>query len=363
MLTKEEIRQINDNLHAPVLSLVLHVDPGYRQNQSDTPAWRIWLKSTLREIEKEADARGEDTAAAWSGLRKRLENWLATYTPQGKTLIVFVDGDSLFTYELPVTLENHATLGEADLTPVLWAIDEYERYLIALVDQEEAKFLSAYLGNTSTESTMSIDLDLDWGEKTLMPVTAQGESAIREGSNRERFEDMIEAHVDRFHQDVADHIHVLLGEMEASRLIIGGAGRAAHNVRGKLHETVVDRLVDVLPIPIDASETRIRDSVLEAGLQHERQHEEKLLAEVIGYAKADGRGALGVEAVDRAFTMQQVELLLLPYPPEDPKSAAALTNRALQSNSEVELIHGEPAERLREEGGVAARLYYAINEV
>jgi peptide subunit release factor 1 (eRF1) len=208
---------------------------------------------------------------------------------------------------------------------------------------------------------MTIDLDFDWGEKTLMPATARGDSALREGSNRERFEDMIEAHVDRFHQDVADHIRKLLAESTSSRLVIGGAERAAHNVRDKLHETVAQNLVDILSIPMSASENDIREEVLKAGRHYEREHEQTLVDEVIGFAKAGGRGALGEDEVHRAFTMQQVELLLLPYPPQDPDVAATLTKKALDNNSEIELIHGKPAEALQQEGGVAARLYYSVN--
>lgn len=40
---------------------------------------------------------------------------------------------------------------------------------------------------------------------------------------------------------------------------------------------------------------------------------------------------------------------------------ATLPARMMQSSSTVELVHGEAAERLREEGGIAARLYYVVN--
>lgn len=363
MLTKDAIRQLNDRLSTPALSLYLHVDPGYQQNQAETPAWRIWLKTALRDLEQaEEEGRDETRAEQWGAIRQQLDNWMDSYRPAGKTLVFFADVDQQFTYELPVALQNRASFGKPNLTPALWAIDEYERYLIVLVDQEQAKFMSAYLGNSSTEDTMTIDLDLDWGEKTLMPATPRGDSAIREGSNRERFEDMIGAHIDRFHQDVADHIRELLQDLGANRLVIGGAERAAHNVRSKLHETIEKALVTVLPIPMASSDKDIRQSVLQAGLEYERNYESEIVNQVIDFAKADGRGALGNEAVDRAFTMQQVELLLLPYPPEDDEEAARLTRKALENNSHIELIHGDPAARLREEGGVAARLYYSINE-
>ena len=83
--------------------------------------------------------------------------------------------------------------------------------------------------------------------------------------------------------------------------------------------------------------------------------------QVIDFAKSRGRGALGEEAVKMALDMQRVELLILSWPTNNPDLSDDLAFRALQLNSEIELVHGEAAERLNAEGGVAARLYYAFN--
>jgi len=359
MLDRNEVQKIRNSLEALVLSLYLRVDPGYQQNQSQNPAWRIWLKTELRNAEEKF---GEERAEAWSAIKQRVQQWLDNYNPRGKTLVLFSDENDLIYYELPITLDNHMAVGAADLTSLLWAVDEYERYLIVLVDQEQAKFTTAYLGSTTSQSEMSIDLDYDWGQKTLMPASSGTGHALNSGNNRERFEDMIDAHVDRFHQDVADYIQTLTDELGASRLIIGGAERAAHNVRNKLHETMEKQVVDVLPIPVETNENDLIAHVAKAGLKYERDFEKNLVEEVIGFAKAQGRGAIGEEAVKQAFTMQQVETLILSYPPEDPDLTASLTWEALEQNSQIELVHGDPANALREEGGIAARLYYTVSE-
>jgi len=363
MLTRETIQQLAMELSQPTLSLYLHVDPGYQQNQAETPAWRIWLKNALRDIK--GNLKNEQNKL-WDSVEARVSKWIEQYTPRGKTLVLFLDENKLFDYELPFALENHASFGNVDVVPLLWAIDEYERYLIILVDQEQARLLSAYLGGTTSESEMSIDLDYDWGEKTLMPASAKGSQegsrALREGNNRELFEDMIEAHVDRFHQDVANQIRETFNELNTPRIIIGGAERAAHNVRSKLHESVIPHVVNILPIPFQASENEIYSYVVDAGLDYERERERDLVDQVIGFAKAGGRGALGIEDVNRAFTMQQVELLLLPYPPTEEDQAVELLHKAMEANSKIELVHGSPANVLRNEGGVAARLYYSIEE-
>jgi hypothetical protein len=39
------------------------------------------------------------------------------------------------------------------------------------------------------------------------------------------------------------------------------------------------------------------------------------------------------------------------------------TLKAMDSSSKFELVHGDAADRLMQEGGVAARLYYAVTPV
>jgi hypothetical protein len=45
---------------------------------------------------------------------------------------------------------------------------------------------------------------------------------------------------------------------------------------------------------------------------------------------------------------------------DDADLAAELPLRTFASGGSVELVHGEAADRLNQEGGLAARLYYAL---
>jgi hypothetical protein len=75
----------------------------------------------------------------------------------------------------------------------------------------------------------------------------------------------------------------------------------------------------------------------------------------------DGRPwALGRQAVMQALEQQRVELLLAPWPLHDPETFQDATARVFASNGTIELVHGRAAERLRAEGGLGARLYYAL---
>jgi hypothetical protein len=61
-----------------------------------------------------------------------------------------------------------------------------------------------------------------------------------------------------------------------------------------------------------------------------------------------------------ALEQQRVELLIAPWPLADESLAQELPLRVMQSGIQFELIYGEAAETLINEGGLAARLYYAL---
>lgn len=350
-IDKSLLRQLLAETEGPVLSLYLAVDPRDRENQSMTPQWQIWLKNKLRELSQQADR------ATWAALQGRLDTYFEGYSAAGRTLVLFMTPDDLYTYELPVRLEHDAAYGQPLLAPLLWAVDEYERYLIIQVDQDRAAFHSAYLGHIDETDRLQIDLDYDWREKTMMPSYSREGT---HGSHRDHFEDTIAAHVRRYYRDVADRARELSGENGVDRIILGGSDKSAHAVRELLHSKLAAQVVAITPLPMTLNGHEVLQRVLPLAEEYERQYEAQLLDSVIGLARSEGRGALGHEDVLRALEMQQVELLIVPWPLADAGLAHHLSTLALEQGFEIELVHGNAAARLHEAGGLAARLYYPL---
>jgi len=365
MIRQNDIRDIANTFADNTLSLYLHVDAGYIENQADTPAWQIYLKNSLSETKQSLD---ESQKEDWNAITEQLDDFFQAYSPSGRTLAVFVNGDQIVTEELPFGIDNQHYFGQPYVSPLLWAIDEYEQYLVVMVDSESAQFHKAYLGNLETEAEMTIDLDYDWGEKSLMPPSNASNSgegtghAVREGSNRDAFDDMISAHVDRFYSDIADKVKEFMSDEQPMRLILGGDERAAHALEDKLHESVTKHFVAVLPIPMTASSSEIMKRIATTAYNYERNFEYELVEDVMSSAFAGGSGALGRDGLDTAMTMQQVELFIIPYDllQEDKDYVHDITMWALDNNSRIEFIHGQAANKLKSNGGIAARLYYSI---
>ena len=357
MLTKTAIRTLLNEAPNPLLSIYLKVDPAYQPNQNESPAWYIYLKNALREIEKEF----EQVPAKWQDIKESVFDYAQNYVPRSKTLAIFANSDYMEVFDIPVSLENRVSYGAPMLMPLLWATDEYKRYLVVLVDHEQARFMSAYLGQVTGDEQMTLDFDdYDFGDSRF--IQSRGGATGSQGSGQDDFADMRDEHIRRFHSDVATRIRKLMGKLQANRIVLGGNEQAAKQVHNLLHDTQKQQVVGMVTVPIDSSDSRVAKSIQPLAENYEREQEAKLIDSVIGLAKSGGRGTLGYHYTKRAFEMQQVELLLLPFPMDDEALATELSLLALNSGTKIELLHGEPADKLRDEGGIAARLYYPLQE-
>lgn len=358
MLDNSVIRDLLEKTADGVFSLYLYVDPGYQPNQNEQPAWHIYAKNALKDFSE------QDDSTHWQTVKEHAENFMDSYSVQSKSLVLFVNEDGVIdSFDLPIAIQNSHTFGKIDVVPLLWALDEYEHYLVVLVDSEQARFVRASLGGATTDEEMSIDFD-DYDFRNKQFIHANHGDGIdgQQGSGGDNFADMKAEHIRRFHKDVAEQIRDVMRDMQSERIVLAGSEQAAHQVKSLLHETVQAQVIDILAIPFDSNDSKIANEIQTAALNYERSKELDLVNEVIGFAKAGGRGALGLDAVREALKMQQVDLLILPYPMEDEALASELTLGALNSGASVELVHGSAATHLADEGNVAARLYYSVNE-
>lgn len=344
MFSTDDVRALFD-LGEPVLSIYLNVDNANRENQAAIAAWRIWLKDALKSLDPH-----------WRDLSEQAESFLTHYKPEDKALALFVSHNDLRSFALPFPVENSIHYGAAVTLPLVWMIDEYEPYLIVLVDQEKANILRGYLGSVTRQDSLELDIDdYDWHQRSEYQL-----GAMAQGNSRDLFEKMIDEHRARYYRDLAARIETLSREQDIKRIIFGGAEESAHMVKNFLPDRMQSMIVGVLPIPMYANGQDILAKAGKPAHDFERSYEMRLVDDVIDMAKANGRGALGRDDVLKALEEKRVELLILPYPVEDDTFAAELQQALLKSSGSLELVYGAAADRLRAEGGIGARLYYAI---
>jgi hypothetical protein len=339
------------------LSLYLNVDPTAPENQAMNPAWHTWAKNALRDLGN--GLKAEETAN-WTHVRDRTQSYLDAYKPSGKGLALFYGRDFERVYELPIAFENQAVFGKPLILPLLWAMEEYQPYVIVMVDHEKAHFIAAQLGSTERLESIALDLDTsDWAHKTIRSASGAA-SRVTLSNARDAFDQRVEIYQGRFHGEVGEHALKLAESLGSEHIIIAGNEQAAQNVRKQLPESAAHYLVGVMPITMRAADHEVLTAVLPMALEYERQREMKLVDDLIDMAKARGRAALGIVAVEHALDQQRVELLVVPWPVTNHYLAQEIPFRLLTAGGKIELVHGAAAERLNTEGGIAARLYYTI---
>lgn len=358
-LISDFARYAGTHEHENYLTLYLDVDQADRRNQSDPPAWRIFLKNAISDIEETLDpvqlrqwkkVRLSDTSpeTAWARTRKRVEKYLSSYKPEtGKTLVLFISPSVEYKYELPVRLDNAVYYGKPHIQEFLWALDEYEQHLVALFAQDEARALIMALGDTTAD--LEVRADQAWLREVKKSAHSQNINARDDELNR------------RFLLTMADRLDkFFLQNRDVQRVILGGNTEMAHTVLGAVHPAVRERVIGIVPIPLTDAPHEVADRIRETARQAERDHELALVNEIIGAARANGRGALGMTAVQRANERGAIQLLALTYPAESDVVEPLLLD-AVQSGAQIEFVKDEAAERVREAGGAVARLYYALS--
>ena len=360
MIDLADIKQMVTQTDEHTLTLYLNVDNAVDENQAENPAWRIWMKNKLNEL----DSFGKRQTASWDGIRGRTERFFENYQSTSKGLVFFAGADYEQVFELPMATENQGWFGRAQIAPLLWLLDEYEPYLIVLVDQEKARFFVAQLGSIGFREGLEVDIEgYDFGERTIMSNPGPGidNGSVHGGTGKEDFQNMLDEHRTRMYRQVAGAIETYVNQRHLRRYIIGGSEQAAHAVHNLLPQKLADACVAITNIPMRLSTNEILEQVQPKAIEHERQEEMHIVQETIDFAKASGRGALGMKAVMEALEMQRVELLILPW--SDVEADGLRTDlplRVFASGGSVELVHGEAADLLKREGGIAARLYYAL---
>jgi hypothetical protein len=367
MFNIQQVRDVVRNMEQPVLSFYLQVSNELQENQSDQPAWSIYVKNILRTRDQETN---NQSGGDWKTVRDRAMAYFDGYQPTSRGLVAFFSASDQQIYELPIApQENASSFGEPLVIPLLWLMDEFEPYVVVLIDQEHAQVFSTYLGDMQLERELKSDRhQFDFQQITMFhPPSAPQRTGGQptSGSEKDLFDDMMQEWINRLYRDVADKVREYVQKNGRHRLIIGGAEKSAMALKDMLHEEVMQDFVAILPITMHDSRQQIIEKILPAADEYERKTEIELVNQVIDYAKAGGRGALGEKDVQDALEQQRVELLVMPWPGSglDDETMQAYTLKAMDSSSKFELVHGEAADRLMEEGKVGARLYYAVTPV
>jgi hypothetical protein len=240
MLRRREIQFIKENIaprSAPALSIYLNVNPAEPANANR--AWLTRVKNSLKGLD--VPRKVSDKAL----------HELETIRPAARTLVVFAADDLIQLYalqvDLPVVDLAHGRVevrwGEPYVFPLVYAIDEYARHGVVLLDRAKWRFFEIYLGEISEVKDAFLELPLDhdhtrklekrpaerWVQASVPSQrSVQGSVVLRGGGEGDHYQRHVEAWVQRFYKRAAHILEKLVVAWNIDALIFMGPHLDTH---------------------------------------------------------------------------------------------------------------------------------------
>jgi peptide subunit release factor 1 (eRF1) len=392
MIGKEEVRRIKESLKdlkTPALSLYLDINPAKPDNAGR--AYALRAKDAMKAL------------AVPEALGEKVLELLQHEVIQAKTLALFADQERLELFPLQVELplvravktafvdEKTSRLltdgalahyGEPFLLPLVYALDEYERYGVIYVDQERWRVFEVFLGEIAEVKDAFLALDTEaWRRLSLdAPGRRFNLGGIaRGGAGQDLFAKRLAAWEERFYKALAHELVRHVEERGFTRLLLMGPEEHTKLFLGYLPKRLKEKVVAELPsLPHPGASPGEVLKRLEPVLEEvERQAEVRLLEELEeAYPKAafgpevlarvqEGRVELWVlpwhlerelYACDGLYLAEEAQALAYCQNPEKKPLAVVLPELAAGYAARVEFVRGEAERRLLERGGMAALL-------
>jgi peptide subunit release factor 1 (eRF1) len=283
MITKQQIlavRRAIDAYPSPVLTLYAHVNPAHPGNTPKAIALRA--RAALRRLDAPAPIVGK--------VLERLE----TGPHRARTLALFASDGRMDELELELDLpmvdgvEGHfeARWGEPYLSPLLLALDEYERYGVAYVDRDRWRLFEIFLGEIAEVSNAfrpiaPAELDRLQRSKNIHPAYI----ADRAGAARDLADRHLVEWTARFFRDGAHQLEAMVRTREIDRVILMGPDEDTRMFETALARPLRARVIARLPsLPHPAASAdevlrRVADTVEAAEARREAELLDKIREE------------------------------------------------------------------------------------
>jgi len=362
---------------SPVLSVYLDVDLSRPENLNR--GFETSLANLLRSLERGIEGRREKEEFGQDA--QRVRRFVAGYTPHGTGLAIFCDESAglFWSRELHVPIRSDARWSPAPhIRPLLELLDEHDRYGVILTDRVRSRLFTVFLGEIEEHREAFAALDVHHTKTT-------GTDRIWSQSHLQRKAD---THARGHLKTVADLMERLRDQHRFDRLVLAGAPEATSELEKLLSKPLRERLVAIVPLPVEASPAEVLRETRRLEVEAERREEERLVDELVTISTKNDRAVTGIEPTLRALREGRVRRLvyaegmslqgrrcracsalhagtenLCAYcgrPLEEVVSdlLEEMAATAVSAGAKVELVRAAAAERLRRVGGVGAYVRY-----
>jgi peptide chain release factor subunit 1 len=280
---------------APIFSLYLDLRPERRM--AEPPLTRF--KTMLRQAEQQIglDRQSHAYRERWAEEADRLRAWLEDEQPlQGRGLaLLSCQSIGLWrAFRLPVPVRDRLEVADRPyLRPLATLLDEFEHYLVVLIDAGTARLIEVRLGMAEEVAEV---------QGYVPPAT--GDVVEKTGHRHDTY-------LRRHARYVVERAEDFWREQDHDWLVIGGTEEALGELRDQLPKALRERLVAELHLSPQADLGHILDRVLEIERERERRVEAQRVDELITAAHKGGAAVLGLDATLLAIVEERVRLLVV----------------------------------------------------
>ncbi|QIA66093.1 hypothetical protein GT360_21630 [Vibrio astriarenae] len=335
-----------------MMTVYANIDPSVRDNQRERPAWMIELKNQFDQLSDAQKREAEEavgSALTWEFIEERTLEAFKEHEAKGKSAMILTDFVDGIMVDLPLPVDNKVYFGLPQLSHLMSQLHRYGKYLVVLFSETEYRIISAKLNTLGSEEI------IESGMEVGVSLRPGGKKSRTQASERRELDS--EA---RLYKHAASEISAyFLENSEFDRIIFGGNLKIANQVKNALHHSVSEKLVTIEPIAFNAENKEIERIVQAIASEYEAVRDVTLIQELVTRRNVCGRTAFGREEVIEALNSGQAQRVYLPYPIVAEKFNQILVE-SMANNVDIEIIHGEAAERLISLGGVGATLYYLV---
>jgi release factor family 10 len=347
-----------------VITVCVGIDPGDRSE-----GWLNELRKQLKQA-VEAGDDGHDRGRALTATAQRvLDRFDEKALPSGRCQIGFCEATSerrardLWTGAQMDGFRTGATYGDRPrLTPLLKLLDEGAALGVVAVSAERVHLYEWKLGALELIHDWEAEMFmLDWRERKAQKpgnlARTQGASA----SGRDQFDQRLEHNRARFLEESGRLVADEAGNRDWASLIAFGDPEHFRELAAGVRKGTEAELAEEANV-ISEPRGKLLERVNAAVAAANRRREFELIERALEGARTPGgHGAIGLVDVQRCLNEGRVEHLIFDADAQDPELAdieAEVVERALRTSAKVTPLEDAPAERIREQGGVAAVLRY-----
>ena len=268
MISETELQELAgvESKGSPVLSLYLDTD----LTQQPKERCKLVLREWLEKVEDSVSDKDLSRIQRFFDLE---------YDWQAKGVAIFSSADQelwhVYPLAVPIGSEIHAG-DRAYLRPLTQLLDVYDRYGVALVDREGARFFLIHLGQIEEKG--------EWVGESLKRHKQGGWSASR-------YQRHVEKQAEQNLKTAAESTVRFCRENDCRRVILGGSEETLSRFQEMLPKALRKQVVGTVSVDVTASPAEVMEHSAELIQAVERERGQKLVDDVIT-AASKGEGAV-----------------------------------------------------------------------